>query len=441
MNQQLGPYTLVAKLGEGGMAEVFKAIKTGPEGFEKPVALKRILPPFHDRADMINMFLWEAKLHAQLTHPKLIHLIDFFQHEKSFVLVMEYFQSKNLSQLVQQAHKKGIEIPWQAVVYVATEVLEALDYAHKKKNLQGPLNIVHRDVSPQNILISQDGWVKLADFGIALANVDRDKTESKVLKGKVKYLSPEQIQEKKADHRSDIFSMGIVLYDLICKRHPFYAKVEFEVLQNISSGIFQDSAELAPHVPEAVHECIRTALRASNMDRFQEASHMRLDLLKAQDTAWLNHGAELFKQWLQKIHSEDLFHNETPLSKTKVLASTPAPSGSSAKKGWAIGLTVICIALVARLFSEEAETTPKLPSPPVATTPTSATSKMATLRLSGTDGSSVFINGKKIGTLPMPNHSIVPGSYVVLIISASKKTTLVRIHPRAGDIIDAREEP
>ncbi|MCB0307957.1 MAG: serine/threonine protein kinase [Bdellovibrionales bacterium] len=435
MKSTVGPYTLVAKLGEGGMAEVFKAIKPGPGGFEKPLALKRILPPYHDRSDMISMFQTEAKIHSQLSHPKLLNLIDFFQEENSFVLVMEYFRSKNLSQVMLDARRQRILIPWQASLFICSELLEALQYAHNKKDANGPLRIVHRDISPQNILISEEGWVKLSDFGIALANIERDKTATGLFKGKVKYLSPEQIEKHSADYRSDLFSTGIVLYEMICGCHPFYAKSDFEIMNQITAGEYKKPAVLAPQVPQVIHNCIDKALSLNPEDRFQSAKEMRDNLLTAQELDWNQSGHSLLMGWLENIYKPDQMHNETPISSTVILGEQTRISKKQSYK-WIPIFSMIAILGMLGMIVWYARL--HLPS----NTSSHVTSVgRSILRFSGQEGSTVYLNGKIIGKLPMQPYTVDPGSYVVLLVSPKKQTTIKEITLQAGDHTTVNQDP
>ncbi|HLG19656.1 MAG TPA: protein kinase, partial [Bdellovibrionota bacterium] len=327
MKENDSPYTLVARLGEGGMAEVFKALKRGPDGFEKPVALKRILPHLADDESFIRMMSAEARIHAHLDHPNLVQILDFFRWGSSYLIALEYVPGKNLRQMMHDARKRETALPWQGAVQILTDILAGLDFAHKKQGPEGPLGVVHRDVNPQNILISYEGLVKLSDFGIAWANVEREITASGVLKGKQRYLSPEQLESKPVDFRADLFSASMVLYELLCERHPFDTGNDFETMKRIVKGEFEPSSQLRADVPQAIHDAISRCLRPKPQDRFTDAAEFRQALFAAQDPAWLGSGSRLLSQWIDRVYPTAADRVEPTMDRTPILSrqGTPLP--------------------------------------------------------------------------------------------------------------------
>ncbi|HEU4614040.1 MAG TPA: serine/threonine-protein kinase, partial [Kofleriaceae bacterium] len=217
-----GKYLLLDRISVGGMAEVFKAKSYGVEGFEKIIAIKRILPTMGEDRDFIKMFIDEAKIAGQLAHANICQIFELGRIDGSHFIAMEYIWGKDLLQIQNRLRKTKQPMPINMACFVIAKVLEGLDYAHRKRDQLGrPLEIVHRDCSPQNILISYEGEVKIIDFGIAKAASRSSKTQAGVLKGKFGYMSPEQARGRTLDHRSDLFNVGIVMYEAITGERLF----------------------------------------------------------------------------------------------------------------------------------------------------------------------------------------------------------------------------
>ena len=232
---QFGQYEILERIASGGMAELYKAKRTGVEGFQKIVAIKKILPHLADDEAFVTMFADEAKLAAQLNHPNIIHIYDLGKIQAGgYFIAMEYVDGRDLQTIQQSGRALGIPLPVPLAVYVASKVASALDYAHRRRDAEGhELNIVHRDVSPQNILISYEGDIKLCDFGIAKAASKASKTQSGALKGKIQYMSPEQAWGKPIDRRSDLFSLGVVLHELLTGERLFGGDTDINVLEKV----------------------------------------------------------------------------------------------------------------------------------------------------------------------------------------------------------------
>ena len=214
------------------MAEVFKAASYGVEGFERVVALKRVLPQISEDQAFINMFIDEAKIAVQLDHPNISRIYDLGNAEDSYYIAMEYVSGHDARALFDRLAAQGKKLDVALCCHIVKEVCEALEYAHTKTNNQGePLSLIHRDVSPQNILLSFDGQVKLIDFGIAKAAGKATKTRSGILKGKFGYMSPEQVRGRPIDKRSDLFALAVVLYELLTSERCFRGKDDFSTLE------------------------------------------------------------------------------------------------------------------------------------------------------------------------------------------------------------------
>lgn len=277
-----GPYRLLDRVAVGGMAEVFKAKRSGVEGFEKVVALKRILPHLSENQEFLTMFVDEAKMVAGLTHPNIVQIYDLGKIETSYYIAMEYVHGHDLRSIVKRTRHKGLRMPLDLSLRVVSQVCAALEYAHRKKDERGkPMEIVHRDVSPQNILIAFEGNVKLADFGIAKAATKASKTERGALRGKLLYMSPEQAWGRAIDHRSDVFSLGLVLYEMVTEQKPFQgADSEATILELVRKCVITPPRSVNPRVPEALDRVIMKALARTPEERYQDAGQMQRGIEK-----------------------------------------------------------------------------------------------------------------------------------------------------------------
>ncbi len=264
------------------MAWVYKAKKVGIEGFERVLAIKRILPHLSSDEEFIDMFVAEAKLAARLTHKNIVQIYDFVKSGEDYLILMEYVPGKDLRTILRRCHAKNINIPPSLALYIGKEVASALSSAHTQRDHTGKsLNIIHRDISPQNILVSYGGEVKVVDFGIAKAETHA-KTSTGVLKGKISYMSPEQAWGKPIDLRSDIFSLGLVLYEMFTGDKLFKGDTELNTLERVREAAVQP-------LPSAVNGAISPAIEAKVLkalsrdpaSRYQSAAEMELDLGRA----------------------------------------------------------------------------------------------------------------------------------------------------------------
>ncbi|MCI0411489.1 TonB family protein [bacterium] len=276
-----GQYLLLEKIATGGMAELFLAKRKGVEGFEKILAIKRILPHMAENEEFVTMFIDEAKLAAQLTHHNICQIFDLGKIENAYYIAMEYVHGKDLRGILKSSRTKGKPMSVDLSVLVISKIASALDYAHRKRGSNGqPLNLVHRDVSPQNILISYEGEVKLVDFGIAKAATKAHVTQHGALKGKLLYMSPEQAWGKAVDKRSDIFSLGVVLYELLTGRPLFFDENDTEVtiLEKVREARITPTREFNSRVPAELEKIVNRALKKNADDRYQSAYEMQKDL-------------------------------------------------------------------------------------------------------------------------------------------------------------------
>lgn len=280
--ETIGDYVLEEKIASGGMAELFKAKRKGVEGFEKTVAVKRILPHIAEDRELVEMLIDEAKIASQLSHPNIVQIFDLGKKEGFYFIAMEYVHGKDLRAILKTLNSKGKILPYEISAYIAMKICDALYYAHNKTDISGKaLKIVHRDVSPQNILISFDGEVKLTDFGVAKASTKIHQTVAGQIKGKMLYMSPEQSKgSKEIDHRSDIYSLGCVLFEMVTGKKLFMAESEMAVLEKVQKGKIVKPSKLNPDVPAQLESIVLKALKMRPSERYQSALEMRKDLEK-----------------------------------------------------------------------------------------------------------------------------------------------------------------
>ncbi len=277
--QGFGQYTLLERIAVGGMAEVWKARMRGVEGFQKTVAIKRILPHMTHNAEFVGMFIDEAKLAAQLSHPNIIHIYDLGKIGADYYIAMEYVDGKDLRAALNLARQKNRPLPYGLALLIGNRLAAALEHAHRKRDFDGrELGLVHRDVSPQNVLLTTDGDIKLCDFGIAKAVSKAGQTQMGALKGKLQYMSPEQAWGRPVDARSDIFSLGALLYEMLTGERLFAGDSEISVLESVREGRVRGPRDIAPSLPPEVDAVVRKALARTPEERFQSAGELEARL-------------------------------------------------------------------------------------------------------------------------------------------------------------------
>ena len=267
-------YRVLRKLDAGGMAEVFLGEAEALKGFKRRVAIKRILPHLTKNKRFVQMFLDEARLSLQLQHANIVSVFDIGKADNTFFIVMEFIDGCNLNQIMAHSRRKGRLIPLEQAVYIVREVCEGLSYAHDQRDIETgrPLGIVHRDVSPPNILISQRGEIKLVDFGLAKATSQLETTDPGVVKGKFSYLSPEAASGIEVDRRADIFAAGIILWELVTGRRLFYGENDYQTVELVRQANVPPMAVANPNVPEELEVILLKALAKNPDDRYQTAS-------------------------------------------------------------------------------------------------------------------------------------------------------------------------
>ena len=278
VGERLGRYEVVRKLATGGMAEIYLARMRGAAGFEKLCVLKRILPSVAQDERLVSMFLDEARLSATLRHPNIADVFDLGTERGSYFFAMEFIHGQDARLVRLQAHTVERPIPLEIGIAIVHGVTSALAYAHDKVGPEGPLDLVHRDVSPGNVLISYDGAVKLVDFGIARATSRSTETKSGTLKGKIPYMSPEQCQGQRLDRRSDLFSLGIMFYELTVGCRPFRGNSEFAIMERIVNRPPQPPRMVIAGYPSELELIVLKLLARDRRDRYQTAHEVLTDL-------------------------------------------------------------------------------------------------------------------------------------------------------------------
>lgn len=264
--RRLGRYRLRERLAVGGMAEVYKAVAEGLSGFEKTVVVKRLLPQHRRDQELLTMFVDEARLLGRLRHPNIAEVYDIACEGDEYFFALAFIDGVDLRALLDD--NEGAPLPLEEALWIVREVARALAYAHDLCDEDGrPLGIVHRDVTPSNVLIETSGAVKLVDFGVAKWRAQRSETRHGVLKGKVNYMSPEQCRGEPLDHRSDVFALGVMLYVLTVGDQPFAAPSDFETLKAIAEGRFASPSERRPGYPAPLEAIVQGALALAPQER------------------------------------------------------------------------------------------------------------------------------------------------------------------------------
>ncbi len=286
-----GRYNIVRRVADGGMAEIFLATQLGREGFQKPVILKRIHSTIYADPQFRNMFIDEAHISMSLAHSNIAQVLDLGVAQGRYFLVLELVDGWDLGRVQQRAAAAGVPVPRDLGLHIIADVCRALAYAHSKTDGTRPLGIVHRDVSPHNILLSEQGEIKLTDFGIAKAMNKREQTGTGVVKGKVAFMSPEQAMGKHIDQRSDLFSLGTVLYLLMVRSRPFEAPTDLETLLRVQKGDFLPPEAAAPDLEPS--------------ERYQSADEMLADIEHVARNVFRPVGQTELKRWLAELSQQD----------------------------------------------------------------------------------------------------------------------------------------
>lgn len=305
MPSQLGRYRILKHLATGGMAEVFLATSTGIEGFQRHVVIKRIHTAQAKNDQFVQMFLDEARLAAALHHHNIVQVHDIGHENDEYFYAMEYVHGEDLRALLRQVAQRKEKVPFEHVISIVIGAAAGLHYAHEHRGPdKKPLGIVHRDVSPSNVIVDFDGNVKVVDFGIAKAAHRSTETKSGVLKGKVAYMSPEQCRGKGVDRRSDVYALGIVLYELTTARRLFKGDNDFMTMSAIVAGKIPPPSSRRPDLPPELEGIIMAALAKDPAERYQSAHELRLALEQFAAAAGLRTSSTALASYMKQLFGE-----------------------------------------------------------------------------------------------------------------------------------------
>ncbi|MGE3972999.1 MAG: protein kinase [Bdellovibrionales bacterium] len=310
-----GKYILLDKLAAGGMAEVYLAKMTGAENVAKIVAVKKILPQFSKSAEFIEMFKAEAKIAVNLAHSNIVSIFEFGIESEQFYLAMEYVEGRNLRQILNRLKELNRALPVDQAIYVINEAARGLDHAHRciEGNTGKPLNIIHRDISPQNLMMSFEGNVKIVDFGIAKAESQAESTRAGTLKGKFSYMSPEQAEGNEVDARTDVFSLGIVLWEILANDRLFLANNEMNTLKKIKECHVPSLHKLDPNIPVDLEKIVAKALARDKNLRYQSAAEFHKDLNSYLNRQFPDFSPNDFSLTLKQLFAEELLESRRKL--------------------------------------------------------------------------------------------------------------------------------
>src|SRR5262245_19557445 len=333
-----GKYYLLERINVGGMAEVFRAKAFGVEGFERLVAVKKILPNIAEDEEFIAMFIDEAKIAVQLQHANIAQIFDLGKVEDSFFIALEFVRGRDLRAMFDRVRQRGETMPMPQACFVVMQVCEGLDYAHNKRDGQGQeLHLVHRDISPQNVLVGFEGEIKLIDFGIAKAAGKASKTQAGILKGKFGYMSPEQVRGLPIDRRSDIFSVGIVLYELLTGERLFMGESDFSTLEKVRNVEILPPSSYNKKIPPELEKLVLKALARDPEDRYQNAIDLHDDLQSFLYSVGEFYSRKDLAAWMKKTFAIEIEEDSAKLEQYRQVVPPMAASNEQVSRRAAVG--------------------------------------------------------------------------------------------------------
>ncbi|MBI5543002.1 MAG: protein kinase [Deltaproteobacteria bacterium] len=325
---RFGRYTLLAPLATGGMAQVYLARVAGVEGFEKLVVIKKILPHLAADEDFVERFLDEGKIVVMLHHGSIAQVIDMGKEGEEYYLAMEFVDGKDLRKVAARCRDQNALLPTGLALHIFVRLLDALAYAHRKKDDKDrELSVVHRDISPQNILVSYEGEVKIIDFGLAKSALSLRRTSPSMILGKFFYMSPEQARHQPADRRSDLYATGICLWELLVGRNPFDDTPPGEILRVIANPQITPLRDLCPDLPESLNAVVMKALAPDPAQRFQTAEEMRGRLMTCMLEADPSAGPEALASFMRERFEREYDNERKTIA---LLSKLPTPSETKA---------------------------------------------------------------------------------------------------------------
>ncbi len=330
--QKFGRYELLELLATGGMAHIYRARLTSAPGMTKELVIKQVLPHLAKNRDFIDMFVDEARITMPLTHGNIVQVFEFGQEGDDYFLAMEYVRGRNLETVLSRGRERGEPMPLAVALYIGSEIAKGLDYAHRFRDPHGrPTAIIHRDVSPQNVLVGFQGEVKLTDFGIAKARSKIHRTTEGIIRGKAVYLSPEQAECREIDARSDQFSLGSVLYEMLTGVRPFEGDNEVATLQRVREARVQAPSRLRDDVPQAVDAALLKALAREPGRRFESCGAFQLALSRALADQAPDFTSASLAEWASGLFSQEITHEINDRVRREHLIGQLARNGQPAE--------------------------------------------------------------------------------------------------------------
>lgn len=322
--KRFGKYLLLEKIATGGMAQLYRAKITGVQGFEKLIAIKQVLPHLAGEEDLVSSFIDEAKLAALLNHQNIVQIYDFGSMAGAYFISMEYIFGRDLRLIAKKSRGKNLPLTLEHALHITSRICSGLNYAHNLKDFQGkPLNLIHRDISPQNILITYEGDVKIVDFGIAKAATRSTMTQVGMIKGKVAYMSPEQAEGKTIDHRSDIFSAGILLYEMVTGKRMFRGDT-LQILSQVREAKFDQPEKVSDNLPSKLCKILHQALAKEPEKRYQSCGDMLADLEECIYQLSLHPTARRLGRYMKELFREEIIAEEKAMREAASFGITDA---------------------------------------------------------------------------------------------------------------------
>lgn len=328
--ETFGKYILLEKLAMGGMAEIYLARNSGASGVSKFVAIKRILPQFTEQTEFIDMFKDEAKIAVNLSHANIVSIYEFGIEKNAFFLAMDYIEGRNLRQILNKMKKSGLSFSIEQVLYIIKEVASGLDHAHRciDANTGKPLNIIHRDMSPQNVMVSFEGEVKIVDFGIAKAETQLETTRAGTLKGKFGYMSPEQAEGQPVDLRTDVFALGIVLWELLANDRLFVANNEVNTLRKIRECQIPSLRKINPAIPPELERIVSKALAKDRNLRYQTGAAFHRELSRFLNRQYPDFSPQDFSVYIKNLFAGEILESRKKMIEYSKLDHSKLPAAA-----------------------------------------------------------------------------------------------------------------
>jgi len=368
VGSHLGRYQIIRRLALGGMAELYLARQLGDAGYEKVVALKRVLPHLAEDPAFVQMFLNEARLAAGLNHSAIAQVIDFGTEGGEHFMTLEYVHGRSVFQLLREA---GRALPRSVALTIAHEVAGALHYAHERCGSDGrPLGLVHRDVSPSNILVSYDGDVKLVDFGVAKATAHSHATQTAAIKGKIAYMAPEQLRGESLDRRSDVFALCVVLYEMVLGKRCFSAPGEFALINRVAAARFTKPSKIEPDIEAALEAVVVDGLSADPDGRPKSARALQLRIEEVARSEGIQLSRVALAEFMEKTFGiVDFPRTDTlpvPATIPDVVTDAPVePEPVRGRAAWPWVVAALGIGLVGGVAVVRMSSDPGVAEPPV----------------------------------------------------------------------------